>query len=313
MPDLYEIAALIERRAIGLGFSACGFSPSTPLIELEPHFRNWLSMGNAGEMNYLARNINVRLDPAKLVEGAKTVISLAAAYYSELPGHIPGNPRISRYALSTDYHGILKSRGHELLQWIQTEFGPVRGRVFTDSAPIPEREWGKRAGIGWIGKNGCLIIPRLGSWFFLAEIVLDIEILSGKRVVENHCGNCNRCIEACPTGALNGDGSMNPRKCISYLTIEQKSQIPDEFKGKWQDWIFGCDICQDACPWNKYPEKCTISELLPRSPLYEMDAEFFRNLNSLSFVKLFDGTPVLRAGWSGILRNFVFLEREESE
>ena len=308
LPETIKIAREIERKALELGFSACGFAPADPLKEMEPVYRQWLASGKSGEMNYLARNIDIRLDPGKLVDDAKTIISLAAGYFFPLPEIIPGDPRISRYALGKDYHGVLKSLGNELLFWIQNEIGPTKGRVFTDSAPVFEREWARRAGIGWIGKNGCLIIPHLGSWFFLAEIVTDREIPSETRVAANRCGSCNRCIEACPTGCLDGHGSMDPRKCISYLTIENKSEIPVGFRGKWKDWIFGCDICQDVCPWNNNPENSPITEFQPRPGLTSLHSDHFKCLDDKTFGQLFKGTPVLRAGWSGILRNFEFLE-----
>lgn len=308
MSENSEIASGIKRKAFDLGFSACGFAKAESIEELGPGFRDWLASGKAGEMNYLARNIKVRLNPDQLVEGAKTIISLAAGYFFPIPQHTPGNPRISRYAAGEDYHQVLKSRGKELLSWMQKEYGPMNGRVFTDSAPIFEREWARRAGIGWIGKNGCLIIPGAGSWFFLAEIIIDYEILPEAKPVAGQCGKCNRCIEACPTKALASDGSMDPRKCISYLTIELKSDIPDEFHGNWKDWIFGCDICQEVCPRNRNPVQTGIMEFQP-GPGFMADRNIIRNLNSKSFRQLFDGTPVMRAGWSGILRNFEFLER----
>lgn len=313
MSESIEIARIIKQKALDLGFSACGFAAAESLKEFESDYREWLSSGKAGEMNYLSRNIDVRMDPGKLVEGAKTVISLAAGYYFPLPRHTSGNPRISRYALGEDYHQVLKSPGKELLNWIQKEIGPTNGRIFTDSAPIFEREWARRAGIGWIGKNGCLIIPNLGSWFFLAEIIIDREIQPETAIVPDRCGNCNRCTGACPTHALAGDGSMDPRKCLSYLTIEHRSEIPAEFHGKWREWIFGCDICQDVCPWNNKPKMSPITQFQPRPGLSEIDKFFFRNQDASSFRKLFDGTPVIRAGWSGILRNFEFLEKDGSQ
>lgn len=310
MSESIEIARIIKQKALDLGFSACGLAAAESLKEFESDYREWLSSGKAGEMNYLSRNIDVRMDPGKLVEGAKTVISLAAGYYFPLPQHTSGNPRISRYALGEDYHQVLKSPGKELLNWIQKEIGPTNGRIFTDSAPIFEREWARRAGIGWIGKNGCLIIPNLGSWFFLAEIIIDREIQPETAIVPDRCGNCNRCTGACPTHALAGDGSMDPRKCLSYLTIEHRSEIPAEFHGKWREWIFGCDICQDVCPWNNKPKMSPITQFQPRPGLSEIDKFFFRNQDASSFRKLFDGTPVIRTGWSGILRNFEFLEKD---
>ena len=318
-----EIAGAISRKALELGFSACGFAPAGSLDEHRPGYQEWLDSGRAGEMGYLERNIDLRFDPRKLVEGAKTVISLAAPYYYPLSPHVPGNPRISRYALGNDYHNILKSRGHELLKWIQTEVGPVTGRVFTDSAPILEREWARRAGLGWIGKNGCLIIPKQGSWLFLTELILDLDLspclpsssllsscLPSSRLPSSHCGSCTRCIDACPTGALAGDGTMDPRRCISYLTIEHKSAIPEEFRGTWNDWIFGCDICQDVCPWNSKPLHSTIGELEPRAALASLTRETLEGMDEPAFHELFKGTPVERTGWSGILRNFDFITKQ---
>lgn len=303
----------IQRKAMELGFSACGFSPVDSLSGLEPVFHQWLASGNAGEMNYLSRNIDIRLDPGKLLDGAKTIISLAAGYFYPLPGHVSGHPRISRYALGRDYHKVLKSRGSELLSWIQKQTGSVNGRVFTDSAPIFEREWARRAGFGWIGKNGCLIIPRMGSWFFLAEIVIDREIPSVNRITPDRCGNCNRCAEACPTGALAGDGSIKAGRCISYLTIEHRSKMPEEFRGKWNDWIFGCDICQDVCPWNSKPVLSPIPEFNPRQELLNIDKDLIARMDNDMFEQLFDGTAVLRTGSSGISRNFEFLAKDESQ
>lgn len=313
MSESVEIAKLIRRKAFELGFSACGFASAETLIPLETGYREWLSSGKAGDMKYLERNADIRMNPGKLVDGARTIISLAAGYYYPLPPHSPGKMRIGRYALGQDYHRVLKARGKDLLHWIRQEFGPANGRVFTDSAPVFEREWARRAGIGWIGRNGCLIIPRQGSWFFLAEIITDLEIQAETAVVPDRCGTCSRCVEACPTRALNGDGSMDPRKCISYLTIEHRGDIPDEFHGKWQDWIFGCDICQDVCPWNNQPGKSPMAEFQPRPGLAEMSPDFFRNPDSTPYENLFEGTAVLRAGWTGILRNFEFLDKSGSE
>ena len=310
---------MIHRKALELGFSACGFALVKELADFRPGFQEWIDSGKAGEMGYLERNVDLRLDPGKLVEGAKTVISLAASYYYPIPQHIPGNPRISRYALGDDYHGVLKARGQELLTWINTEICSAKGRVFTDSAPVFEREWARGAGLGWIGKNGCLILPRQGSYFFLAEILTDLDLSSdplldlSSDLLPRHCGKCTRCIDACPTGALKGDGSMDPRKCISYLTIEHKSDIPEDFKGKWSDWIFGCDICQDVCPWNKKPLHSVIPEFEPRKEIVEITGDTIKNMDEPAFIQLFDGTPVERTGWTGILRNFAFVSEVTKE
>ncbi len=318
-----------RQKAFESGFSACSFAPADQLDDLRPTFLEWIDSGKAGEMGYLERNVDLRLDPGKLIEGAKTVISLAAPYYYPLDEHVAGNPRISRYALGNDYHEILRARGHELLDWINKEIGPAKGRVFTDSAPVFEREWARRSGLGWIGKNGCLIIPKQGSYFFLTEIITDLDLSTllssglpsssssrlpspglSSDLLPPHCGTCTRCIDSCPTGALAGDGSMDPRKCISYLTIEHKGDIPEEFHGKWSDWVFGCDICQDVCPWNSKPFQSMIPELAPRSGLMEITGRTMEGMDEATFMQLFDGTPVKRTGRTGILRNFAFLNRK---
>jgi len=303
-----DIARSIRRKALELGFSHCGFATADPLTDLEPCFLQWLDAGKAGEMHYLTRHVKIRTNPALLVDNASTIISLAAGYYYPIPPHTPGQPRISRYALGEDYHLTLKSRGRALLNWIQKEIAPVNGRIFTDSAPIFEREWARRAGIGWIGKNGCLIIPHQGSWFFLAEIIVDRNFETDAVEPLNRCGNCSRCIDACPTHALAGDGSMDPRKCISYLTIEHKSQLPEDYRGKWSDWIYGCDICQEVCPWNHKPAPSTIPEFQPRQTLTKLNRKQLKMPNLQGDENIFKGTAVMRAGWSGILRNFEFLE-----
>jgi epoxyqueuosine reductase len=214
--------------------------------------------------------------------------------------------------MGQDYHRVLKSLGNELLCWIDQEFGPARGRVFTDSAPLFEREWARRAGIGWIGKNGCLILPKAGSWFFLAEIITDLEIQEETRLVPDRCGTCTRCIDACPTQALAGDRSIDPRRCISYLTIEHRSEMPEEFRGKWNDWIFGCDICQDVCPWNSSPAVSPITALEPRPELATLGDEFFSDGDPDACKRIIGGTPLERTGWLGIVRNYVYLRKDAS-
>jgi epoxyqueuosine reductase len=307
-----DIASAIREKAESLGFAACGFSPAIRLDELEAPLREWVDSGKAGQMQYLARNQAVRIDPARLFEGAKTIISLAAGYYFPREDEGSQHPGISRYALGLDYHRVLKDRGLELLHWIGETFGPAGGRVFTDSAPLPEREWARRGGLGWIGRNGCLILPGKGSWFFLAEIVLDIEIAEDRPSVPDRCGTCTRCVEACPTDALAGDGSMDPRKCISYLTIEYHGDLPDEFRGRWHDWIFGCDICQEVCPWNRRPLESAIPEFRPEPGRQDGILSALRRGDEHAFNRMIKGSPMERAGWKEILRNFEFLADTDS-
>lgn len=308
MPEINHIAREIERKALELGFSACSFTPARKLTGLEAGFSRWLDEGRAGDMQYLSRNIPVRLDPGLLVEGARTIISLAASYFYPLPAPQPGSLRISRYARGQDYHMVLKRRGKVLMDWIHESFGPAKSRFFTDSAPLFEREWAQLAGVGWIGKNGCLIIPGKGSWFFLAEIVTDLDIPAEVTTVPDRCGTCTRCIEACPTGCLSGDGSMDPRKCISYLTIENQGDIPEDFRGKMNDWIFGCDICQDVCPWNRNPLPSQIPEFEPREEITAIGAGHGFGTDTTTELPDLGDSPLARTGWEGLKRNIHFVK-----
>ncbi len=302
-----EIANRIRAKALGLGFSGCGFSPVRPLEELQPFFDDWLSEGYAGEMEYLNRNRDLRHDPGLLVPNSRTIISLAAGYYYPDKGsQVP----VSRYARATDYHKVLKKLGKELLEWINAEIAPAEGRVFCDSAPLFEKEWARRSGLGWIGKNGLLLIPGKGSWFFLCEIITSLEIKEQAAPVPNHCGSCTRCMDSCPTGAIFEPGRIDPRACVSYLTIEKKSEIPDSYKGKWDQTVYGCDICQSVCPWNQEPIPTEIPSFVPDQKVLELTLEQIPRLTPEAFGELFDRTPVNRIGLSGILRNLAFLTKQ---
>lgn len=305
--DQNDIAATVRQKALDLGFSACGFSPVDSLEEHRSNYLDWLAAGYHGDMKYLERNIDVRFDPQKLVPNAKTVVSLLAAYHSDEQFQ-DGNPRISTYALGNDYHHVLRRLGNELMLFVENEIAPHRARFFTDSAPLMEREWAKRAGLGWVGKNGCLINGKSGSWYFIAEMITDLDIREENTEQKNLCVNCTRCIDACPTQALLGEGRINATRCISYLTIEQQSPIPESFKNRWSDWIFGCDICQEVCPWNHKPEQGTISELLPNPRLQELDWDDYRHMTPELFDEIFSASPVLRARFDGLSRNIAFID-----
>jgi len=266
-----------------------------------------------GEMTYLERYPELRFDPEKLLPGAQTMIVLLAAYESDKPVYKEGDPRISRYALGEDYHKVLKKKSKQLIRWIRRETGTLQARFFTDSAPLLEREWARRAGLGWIGRNGCLIVPGKGSWFFIAEILTDLKIAQDEPFDRNFCGSCTRCLNACPTGALLGDGRLDARKCISYLTIEHRSEIPDEYQGVWSDWIFGCDICQEVCPWNKDPEKVSIAELLPDNRRISLSWNDLQRMTPELFDELFGSSPVKRAGYRGFMRNISFLHPNRAD
>ena len=305
-----EIPVLIRNKALELGFSACGFSPVARLEELEDYMSGWLSQGFNGEMQYLQNNLEVRLDPSNLLENAKTVISLAASYY--VPG-VPLDHPVSRYAMGEDYHKVLKKRGKELLQWMKKSFGPLEGRVFVDSAPLFEKEYARKAGLGWTGKNGLLIRKGVGSFLFMCEIVTTLGVREAAPAIRDRCGNCTRCIDACPTEALIGSYRLDPRKCISYLTIELKDGIPEGMRGKWSHTVYGCDICQEVCPWNKEIPLTTMNEFIPSGSLLDLKMKDIGTLTEESFHQLFDRTPVKRGGFSQILRNFEFIQEKENQ
>lgn len=283
-----------------LGFDDIGFSEVKRLDHLDKPFTNWLSMGYHGEMKWLENNFEKRLDPARIFPGAKTIISLISWYHSE--DYVDGCG-VSRYAVGRDYHKVLKKKGQELINFMNEEIGSVQARAFVDSAPIMEREWAKNSGLGWIGKNGCLIQPKKGSWFFIAEIIMDLEIQSDPDVNIDLCGSCTRCIEACPTDALLGNGLLDARKCISYLTIELKDEIDNSLKGKWDDWIFGCDICQQVCPWNRKPINHQLLDFTPREEILNLKKSLLGDHTEDEIGKTIQGTPLNRAGIKLLKRN----------
>ena len=247
-----EYSTLIKEEAAKLGFTFCGISKAEFLEEEAPRLEAWLSKGMHGEMAYMENYFDKRLDPRLLVDGARSVISLGINYYTDQKQQDASSPKISKYAYGTDYHSIIKEKLKQLLNIIQEGVGEVSGRAFVDSAPVLDRAWAKKAGLGWVGKNTNLINQRTGSFFFLAELIIDLELEYDVAATADHCGTCTRCIDACPTNAIVGPYVVDGSRCISYLTIELKNEIPAEFKGKMDNWMFGCDICQDVCPWNKF-------------------------------------------------------------
>jgi len=277
-----------------LGFLDIGFTRAIFLEEEARNIEVWLNQNHQGNMDYLNNHFDLRVDPSKLVLGAKSVISLSYNYYTDKEQSDPNAPKISQYAFGKDYHKVIKKKLKILLKAIQEEFGEIHGRCFVDSAPLLERDLAKRAGLGWTGKNTLLINKRKGSYFFLAEIVLDLE-LEYDNITEDHCGTCTKCIDACPTDAINESGYiLDAKKCISYLTIELKEEIPKEFKDKMEDWMFGCDICQQVCQ----------DELLNKSR-----KEWLEITNEV-FDRLFEGSPVKRTKFEGLKRNIEFLQKK---
>jgi len=261
---------LIQSFANQVGFDDCGISTANCLKEEESHINQWLQNGFHGEMSYLERNIEKRIDPRILVPNAKTIITVLLNYYPGNPEISTKPPKISRYALGADYHQVLKDKLHLLFKLIKNEFGKVEGRAFVDSAPVLEKSWAVRSGLGWIGKNSLLIHPKLGSYVFIGELILDLDIDASPEEVPNHCGSCTKCVDACPVGAIVSPKVIDARRCISYLTIEKKTQLTDLEKSSLHGWCFGCDICQEVCPWNSKVTISNCKELKPKEEVISL-------------------------------------------
>jgi epoxyqueuosine reductase len=302
-----NFSQIIRNEAIRLGFEFVGFAKAEKMDEESQKLDTWLKKGYHGKMGYMENHFEKRTDPTKLVEGAKTVISLTYNYYTE--AQQPDDaPKIAKYAYGEDYHHVVKDKLKELLTFINDSIGEVHGRCFVDSAPVMERDWGKRAGVGWIGKNTLLIQPKRGSFFFLAELILDIELLYDEPM-KDYCGTCTKCIDACPTDAILGDGLiLDASKCISYLTIELKDAIPTEFQGKMEGWAFGCDICQDVCPWNRFSKSHDEPLFRPNPILLEMEKSQWLEITEDVFKSLFKKSAVKRTKYDGLVRNIEFLK-----
>jgi epoxyqueuosine reductase len=301
--------SMIKAKAIDLGFFLTGISPVAHMDEEAKNLEKWLKNGFHGKMSYMENHFDKRVDPGKLIPGAKSILSFGYNYYTEKKQLDELAPKISKYAFGRDYHKVVKSRLKSLFNYIREEIGSVEGRYFVDSAPILERDWAKKSGLGWIGKNTLLINPKKGSYFFLAEMILDLE-LEYDTSIKDHCGTCTKCIEACPTEAISPKGYvLNGSKCISYLTIELKDSIPDEFSEKMENWMFGCDICQDVCPWNRFSSKHNESDFEPTQKLLDMTEKNWQDLDENIFDKLFKGSPVKRTKYQGLRRNIDFLKK----
>lgn len=304
---LQEKSNAIKSKAAEMGFFLCGISKAGFMEEEAASLEKWLNQGHHGEMSYMERHFDKRLDPTLLMPGAKSVLSLGYNYYNAETQSDPEAPKISMYAYGKDYHKVVKKKLQRLLQWVRDRFGEVEGRIFTDSAPILERDWAKRSGLGWIGKNTLLIHPKKGSYFFLAEMLLDIDLYYD-HAMSDYCGTCTRCIDACPTDAISAQGYfMDGSKCISYLTIELKSSIPESFAGKMDNWMFGCDVCQQVCPWNRFSTPHQEQEFVPKDALLHKTKEAWFALDSATFEELFQGSAVKRTKFESLKRNIDFL------
>ena len=303
-PD--QLSKLIKDKAIQHGFDQVGISKADFLSEEAPKLEQWLKANQHGQMSYMANHFDKRLDPRKLVEGSKSVISLSLNYFPE--EELEGNIKIAKYAYGKDYHKIIKKKLKHLVLELQTEIGDFNGRAFVDSAPVMERSWAAKSGLGWIGKNTLLLNKHKGSFFFLAELILDLD-LTPDTPVTDHCGSCTACIDACPTDALIAPYELNASQCISYFTIELKEQIPSDVKGKFENWAFGCDICQDVCPWNSKSTPHTTEKLNPNEYLNDLSKTDFQEITQHVFEKVFEGSPIKRTKYEGFARNLNFLKK----
>lgn len=302
-----EYAQLIKVEAKRLGFLSCGVSKAEFLEEEAPRLESWLNKNMHGNMQYMENNFDKRLDPTLLVEGSKSVISLTYNYYTDKLQQDTNAPKISKYAYGIDYHFVIKEKLKQLLEFIKSDIGEVHGRAFVDSAPIMEKAWAKKSGLGWIGKNSNLITQRVGSFYFIAELIVDLD-LEVDHAVTDHCGSCTACVDACPTEAITEPYQVDGSKCISYFTIELKDNIPSEFKGKFDHWMFGCDICQDVCPWNRFSKNHSQPLFNPKPELLSMSKKDWEEITQETFNKVFQKSPVKRAKYSGITRNIRFLK-----
>ncbi|QKJ29613.1 tRNA epoxyqueuosine(34) reductase QueG [Mucilaginibacter mali] len=303
-----EYSKLIKAEAKRLGFMFCGIARAGFLEDEAPRLEAWLKAGRHGEMQYMENYFDKRLDPRLLVDGAKSVISMALNYYTDEKQADPSAPKISKYAYGTDYHTVIKDKLKQLLQFMQDNIGEVGGRAFVDSAPVLDKAWAKKAGLGWIGKNTNLINQRSGSFFFLAELIVDIDLEYDIEPTADHCGTCTRCIDACPTEAIVAPYVVDGSRCISYLTIELKNELPQEFKGQNNDWMFGCDVCQDVCPWNKFSVLHNEPAFKPHPDLLGISKKEWEDITEETFQKLFKGSAVKRTKFAGLKRNIDFIK-----
>lgn len=306
--DKEKLTKEIKEKAYALGFTFVGVAEAMFMEEESRRLEDWLNKGFHGRMGYMERHFEKRVDPTKLVEGAKSVISLMYNYYTPEKQTDQDAPKISTYAYGRDYHFVIKDKLKMLLEYIRKQAGEVHGRCFVDSAPILERDWAKRVGNGWIGKNTMLIHPKVGSYFFLAEIILDLS-LEYDGPMKDYCGTCQRCIDACPTDAIAPEGYyMDGSKCISYFTIELKDELPSSYQDKFENWMFGCDICQDVCPWNRFSTRHSEPLFEPHPQLLEMSKSEWKEITREVFNEIFRKSAVKRTKFEGLKRNIRFLE-----
>ena len=296
---------LIKQLAPQYGFDYCGIAKAEVLNEDAFRLERWLNQGMHGSMKYMENNFDLRVDPTRLVPGAKSVITLLKNYY---PAEISEN-KISKYAYGNDYHEVIKTSLTKMIFELQEKIGQFQGRGFVDSAPVLERSWAQKSGLGWIGKNGNLITKQGGSFFFIATLIVDIDLNYDDPFAKDFCGSCKRCVDSCPTDAILPDKTVNGSKCISYFTIELKDEfIPEEMKGKFENWMFGCDVCQDVCPWNRFSKPHHEDAFQPLHEVLNFTSKDWEELSEEAFKKIFKNSPISRAKFKGIKRNLAFLK-----
>ena len=296
----------IKSKAKDLGFLSCGISKADFLEEEAPRLEQWLNQNHHGEMAYMANHFDKRLDPRVLVPGAKSVVSLLLNYHSKEKQTDVEAPKIASYAFGDDYHKVIKDKLKELMSFIHQEIGEVQGRVFVDSAPVMDKAWAAKSGLGWIGKNTNLISKKVGSFFFIAELILDLD-LEHDLPATDHCGSCTACIDACPTDALLAPYQIDGSKCISYVTIELKNEIPTDFQGKMDNWAFGCDICQTVCPWNRFATPHSEPAFNPPAELLSLSKNEWEEMTQEVFSVIFKNSAIKRTKYEGLKRNIKFL------
>lgn len=294
---------LVKNEAMRLGFTGFGVAKAVVLDDDARRLEQWLNKGHHAGMEYMARHFDLRIDPSKLVPGARSVITLSMNYYPDQQQQ-PDAPKIARYAYGTDYHYVIREKLNQLLDYIKQHIGNIDGRGFVDSAPVLERSWAVRSGLGWVGKNGNVLTKHSGSFFFIATLITDLDLSADAPFTTDHCGTCTRCIDACPTEAILSPTIIDANKCISYLTIELKNAlIPDEFNNKTQGWMFGCDICQEVCPWNRFSKPTNEPHFSPIPEILNLSRQEWEELSEEAFNRIFKNSPLKRSKWKGIQRN----------
>lgn len=297
----------IRQAAMQCGFDYCGIAQAVKLDDDARRLEQWLNKGMHGSMHYMANNLDLRTNPALLVPGAKSVITLLKNYFPAQQ-QLQEAPKISKYAYGKDYHKVIKQQLHQLLHMMQEKIGDINGRGFIDSAPVLERSWATRSGLGWIGKNGNLIHKQAGSFFFIATLILDVELDYDDAFAKDYCGSCTRCIDACPTDAILPNKVVDGSKCISYYTIELKDMlIPTEMQGKFQNWMFGCDVCQDVCPWNRFSKPHNEVQFQPIPEVLNLSTRQWQEMSEEAFRQIFKDSAIKRSKYAGIQRNLNFI------